>query len=230
MMNVLRIQMEGVVTSFRYPHFPHGMQPSYEMPPPATIYGHVCSALGEWVDPTSFCFSLHFTHQARFWDYEHIHLFGSEPKLSPFERELLFAPRMTLYINRPDWYQAFRSPHYVVTLGRSQDLMCYRAVDVVELHSAEKSYLENTYLLMHEARPLRHRQAVMMPRYLNADRVADWAMYAQITKVQVWDQPAWIDPETEPWRGLYRAVLWNSFAEVRPEANGSAQSDSSAAG
>lgn len=216
-MKALRIQVEGVVTSFRYPHFPHGMQPSYEIPPPATIYGHVCSALGEWADPASFRFALHFTYQARFWDYEHIHLFGSEPKLSPFERELLFEPRMVLYVNRPDWYEAFRSPRYVVTLGRSQDLMCYRAVDVVELSQVESSYLENTYLPMSEAHGVRHRNAVMMPRYLSVERVADWAMYAQVVQPQIWNQLAWIDPDARQWHGLSRAVLWNSFKDGSAE-------------
>lgn len=50
-MQVLKIVLEGVTTSFRYPHFMLGVQPSFPPPPPATIYGHVCSALGEWVAP-----------------------------------------------------------------------------------------------------------------------------------------------------------------------------------
>ena len=50
-MRVLKVTLEGITTSFRYPHFMVNVQPSYRMPPPATIYGHICSALGEWVSP-----------------------------------------------------------------------------------------------------------------------------------------------------------------------------------
>ncbi|MCS7070041.1 MAG: CRISPR-associated protein Cas5, partial [Anaerolinea sp.] len=75
-MIALRIQIDGTVTSFRHPHFIHGVQPTYDMPPPATIYGHVCSALGDQVDPGSFRFALRFSAETRFTDYEHVHLVG----------------------------------------------------------------------------------------------------------------------------------------------------------
>lgn len=58
-MQVLKVVVEGLTTSFRYPHFVQGVQPTFEMPPPATIYGHICSALGEWVDPKGVTFAYH---------------------------------------------------------------------------------------------------------------------------------------------------------------------------
>ena len=144
-MKVLKIVAEGITTSFRYPHFMLQIHPSFQMPPPATIYGHICSALGEWFDPNGVQFAYHFTHQGHVRDIEHIIVLAPpkssrsklpgtqisnvlEGNVNPFERELLFQPRLTLYINRPEWEAAFRSPRYAVSLGRSQDLFTYTEI------------------------------------------------------------------------------------------------------
>ena len=122
-MKVLKIVAEGLTTSFRYPHFMLQIHPSFQMPPPATIYGHICSALGEWFDPNGVQFAYHFTHQGHVRDIEHIIVLAPpksnhsklpgtqipnvlEGNVNPFERELLFQPRLTLYINRPEWEAA----------------------------------------------------------------------------------------------------------------------------
>jgi len=214
MTTALRVQIEGVVTSFRHPHFSLGMQPSYDLPPPATIYGHVSSALGYNPAPDSFRFALRFETQARFWDYEHTHLFGSEPKLSPLERELLFQPRLWLYLDRPDWIDAFRRPAFVVTLGRSQDLMCYRAVHTIDLVLAERGYVTATYMPVAMARALRHRATVTMPQFVDAERHPHWRQYALIRQPQVWPQTADCDPLAPLWNGLPQAVIWNRFVDT----------------
>ena len=73
-MRVLRVVAEGLTTSFRRPHFMHGIQPTFRMPPPATIYGHLCSALGNVVPPDGITFAYHFTAQTSFSDIEHTHI------------------------------------------------------------------------------------------------------------------------------------------------------------
>ena len=111
-MYVLKIVAEGVTTSFRRPHFMHGIQPTFRMPPPATIYGHICSALGDVIAPDDIAFAYHFTAQAGFSDIEHVHMVAAssgklkntghpkvlEGSIQPFKRELLFQPRLTLYL------------------------------------------------------------------------------------------------------------------------------------
>lgn len=210
--DVLRVQVEGPVTSFRYPHFVQGTQPTYDFPPPATLYGHVCSALGDQVPPDSFRVALHFTHAGRFRDYEHTHLVGGEKvKLSPFERELLFQPRLTLYIDRPDWRDAFLRPRHVVTLGRSQDLMTYRDIRVIRLETADSSHVAHTLIPLAQGAALTRYTALHLPRWISPERAARWGDYAAVTRPQRWDQPAWIDPEAPDWRGLPRAVVWLDF-------------------
>jgi len=101
-MRVLKVIAEGPVTSFRYPHFVQGVHLTFEMPPPATIYGHICSAVGDYIAPNSTRFAYHFSWEAKFFDYEHLHFFGNTPKMNPFRRELLFNPQLTLYLTNLD--------------------------------------------------------------------------------------------------------------------------------
>src|SRR3989304_842611 len=112
-MRVLKVVAEGITTSFRYPHFMLQIHPTFEMPPPATIYGHIASALGDWFDPQGVQFAYRFTFSGQVNDKEHIilatpasgYLKGTkipkvlEGNVNPFERALLFQPRLTLYIN-----------------------------------------------------------------------------------------------------------------------------------
>lgn len=183
-MRVLKIVVEGMTTSFRYPHFMQQIHPTYHMPPPATIYGHIASALGEWFDPTGVQFAYHFTYQGKVKDMEHIIVLkGSSGKLpgtkipkvlegniNPFERELLFQPQLTLYINQPEWAAAFRSPRYAVVLGRSQDLCTYTEVSVINLTAADRAYFEHTLLPYRMATRVRRGVTILMPRYLDYAR------------------------------------------------------------
>jgi len=180
-MRVLKVVAEGLTTSFRYPHFMQEVQPTYEMPPPATLYGHICSALGEWFDPEGVQFAIHFTFQTQFEDLEHTHLLAPkggrlkgtslpkvlEGRVLPFHRGLLFRPRLVLYLNRPEWAEAFRHPRYPVVLGRSQDLFTYTSIEVVDLEQATSAYFEHTLAPYSFARRTTRGVVVLMPRFLD---------------------------------------------------------------
>lgn len=79
-MRVLKVEGQGLTTSFRYPFFMVGQQPTFEMPPPATIYGHICSAVGDLVDPTSLQFAYWFDHAGNIEDLEHFHSTSVAPR------------------------------------------------------------------------------------------------------------------------------------------------------
>lgn len=242
-MKVLKVVAEGVTTSFRYPHFMQQIHPTYEMPPPATIYGHICSALGEWFDPTGVRFAYHFTHEGQVTDLEHVMVLSRgknkaklpgtkipkvlEGKVNPFKRALLFRPRLTLYLNRPEWESAFRSPRYAVVLGRSQDLFTYTDVSVVELEEAEQAYFEHT-LLPHEMVLQTMRGiTVNMPRFLDygRNRRPAFSRYVMLTeRVRLpgdgglrFDHltygPYWVDPTVPRVKGVQFGVSWLRFTE-----------------
>ena len=180
-MRILKVEAEGVVTSFRYPHFMQTIHPSYQMPPPATIYGHICSALGEWVDPVGLSFAYRFSYRTKVTDMEHIHVMVTasgklkntnydkvqEGNINPFQRTLLFEPRLTLYINRPEWLEAFKNPYYPVILGRSQDLFTYTDIRIIELSYANEAYFEQTIAPYSLFPQLGKGIIELMPRYLD---------------------------------------------------------------
>lgn len=180
-MRVLKVVAEGITTSFRYPHFIQQVQPTFPMPPPATIYGHIASALGEWFDPVGVRFAYRFTYAAKIKELEHTILLAPsrgklkgtkypkvlEGKVNPFNREILFRPQLTLYLNQPDWLPFFRSPRYAVVLGRSQDLFTYTSVETITLERAEQAYFEHTLLPYGANRHTSRGYAVLMPRYVD---------------------------------------------------------------
>ena len=228
-MRVLKIQAEGLVASFRYPHFVQGMQLTYEMPPPATIYGQIGSAVGDYLPPMSTQFAYHFTSAAKFVDYEHLHFFGKTPKMNPFERELLFQPRLTLYLTNVALKESFLRPHYAAALGRAQDLITYVDVREIELLEAEQAFYANTLLRIEQALQIGGRTySVTMPRFIDEDRVPVWDQYALLLgekeypakgRFQFSDvdpMPIWVDPEADAshlYKPLQRGIIWHSWQE-----------------
>jgi len=245
-MLVLRVAAEGLTTSFRYHHFMQQIHPTYEMPPPSTIYGHIASALGEWFDPTDVEFAYRFTFTAKVTDVEHVILLGSkggrsklpgtripnvlEGRVNPFERELLFQPKLTLYINRPDWEDAFRSPRYAVVLGRSQDLFTYTKVDVIELEQAERAYFEHTLAPHEMSLQFRRGIAMLMPQFVDYhnNRAPVFNQYVMLRErvhlpgeqsirlSNAGSGPYWIDPTTPKDKDVHLGLPFLPFvgAEV----------------
>lgn len=236
-MRVLKVVAEGITTSFRYPHFIQTVHPTFPVPPPATIYGHIASALGEWFEPSEVKFAYHFTYAAKIKELEHtIILSASTGKLkgtkipkvlegtvNPFNREVFFLPRLVLYLNKPDWLPHFRSPHYAVVLGRSQDLFTYTSVEVLELEQATHAYFEHTILPYSANRHTSRGYAELMPRYVDnwAGRRPYFARYFVVqerihSSQFLWfgDKPEevyWVDPTVEAIKGDKRGLQFLSF-------------------
>jgi CRISPR-associated protein Cas5t len=191
-LTVAKITIEAPVASFRYPHFLVGRQPTYDMPPPSTIYGHIASAMGELPDPRMMRFGYHFTAVSRAKDLEHQHIIwqGSPDKLSPEEsakfkvwhkahslalaaavqptlHDFLFGCRLVLYVDPPAVAEAFADPVFCTNFGRSQDLAKIEKVETINLVEAEGAYIESTLLPF---RPMRTRTGygvtALMPRYI----------------------------------------------------------------
>lgn len=208
-MQALRLEFAGTITSFRHPLFPHGQQISYPCPPPSTLYGLVCSALGERVAPSAFQLAFNFTYEDTVDDLEHVYLIGAPSdrvKLSPFTRQLLTQPRLTLYLDRPEWLEAFRSPRYVLSLGRSQDLITLKTAQVVTLEQSPSAYLRNTLIPL--PTDVSHYTVWQMPRSLTPERVVTWQTYAHVTQPQTTAQPKWVDRDQPTWRGHAQGVMW----------------------
>jgi CRISPR-associated protein Cas5t len=240
-MRVLKIVLEGTTASFRYPHFMLTVQPTFPLPPPATIYGHICSALGEWVEPQGLAFAYHFTVAGEGEDLEHIHVLSAgtgklpgtrlpkvlEGNINPFTRHVLLHPRLVLYLNRPDWLEAFRSPRYPVVLGRSQDLACYTSIGLIELEQQTDVYFEHTLLPYQMATQTAVGVVSLMPRWLDYrnNRQPTFDRYVLLQQrllsrrlIQYGASAAhyWADPTELRVKGAALGLCFHSFAGDAP--------------
>ncbi len=227
-MQVVKVVMRGTVTSFRYPHFLQGVQPTYEMPPPSTLYGHLCSAAGYEVSPEGIEFAIHFTYAAKQRDVEHTYTSVPYIQANPFQRELLFFPRLTLYLTPVSYLEAFLAPRYPVVLGRSQDLMTYESVKLVTLYRAERAYFEHTLISFSDAIHFQRTIAVTMARYIQPQtRQPEWGQYAIVKDRSPYPPPdapdgasypaVWVDTDQDdpatrtPYEGRYRGLMFQRF-------------------
>lgn len=254
-MRALRIHAAGVTTSFRYPHFLVGRQPTFRMPPPATIYGHICSALGEFINPAAVRFAYVFRYQGIADDLEQLHVAavgtGKLPGLdyprnieatpNPVRREVLLFPELTLYLRSEFLLDrlaaAFREPQFAVVMGRSQDLMSYQKVEVVELEEAPVAYFEATLLPWSYRTRTLAGVGVTMPRFVDPTdrRRVTWSPFLvleeRIRLADTTDEVApgrtvlvrtgpeervWVDPDAPVFRSLKRAVVWHDFVGGEP--------------
>ncbi len=210
-MQATRVVIRADVTSFRHPFFVTGHQPTSDMPPPSTIYGHCASALGDWPDRSEFFFGIHFTYGSRGQDLEYQHIaealsprttrrvvtpHGTERAttsitVQPVPRDFLFDVTMTLYLPR-DLGQAFRQPVYPVVLGRSQDLAEVVSVDEVILERPGRARVEHT-LLPFSVRPYLHLGATtLLSRYITPppERYASFERYIVLHDSVFWGEGA----------------------------------------
>jgi CRISPR-associated protein Cas5t len=241
-MRVLKIELEGLTTSFRYPFFVLGRQPTYELPPPATIYGHICSAAGEWLDPLSLRFAYRFAHDGKAIDLEHTHMVAAtggtmvptggtvkvpqvtKGAIDPVRREFFYRPRLTLYIDRPDLEPVFRRPRYPVALGRSQDLAMYARVECTELERASTAYYEDTLLPLTLQAAVTRGIGVTMPRYIDPERgrMPDFAQYIALVGMLRPGESAglgdadghWVDLGTPLIEGARRGIMLLGFRDA----------------
>jgi CRISPR-associated protein Cas5t len=245
-MRVLKIELEGLTASFRYPHFAWGRQPTFPMPPPATIFGHICGALGAWIDPADLLFGYVFSFNEQATDIEHCHAVSvagarskfewrgqpvrtnTEGVVNPLKRDFLFLPRLTLYLNRPDWERRFRQPRYAVVLGRSQDLATYTRITTVALQQSDQAYYEKTLLPFAWRVRTGRGITLTMPRLLDYENsrepqfdryvalqersfTRDWLSYESIPLVH------WVDPESSELQGVRRGVALHAFTKSAGE-------------
>jgi CRISPR-associated protein Cas5t len=243
-MRVLKIVLEGTATSFRYPHFMLSVQPTFPLPPPATIYGHVCSALGEWVDPEGLAFAYHFTAEGEGEDIEHIHVLSAssgklpgtklskvlEGNVNPFTRHVLLHPRLVLYLNRTEWIEAFRAPRYPVVLGRSQDLACYTSVEIIDLEQHSDVYFEHTLLPYSMATQTAVGVVTLMPRWLDyrRNRQPSFARYLLLQQRVMSsaflrfggaeEHSYWVDPTAPKMKGVPLGLVFHTFTGATDES------------
>jgi len=221
LLEAIRVDLEGPVASFRYPHFLIGRQPTYPMPPPSTIYGLISAALGHFPDPESLRFAYRFEcERHRIDDVETIWFVqpntatrdkaaqkNLEAQSNVLPREWLLHPHLTLYVISDELqalHQAFRSPCYILTLGRSQELVSVRRVDRVTLRSTKKGRLAPGLLPASFRAYAPLAPAIYMPRFISpySRRQVEWdwflALDTPIRLTTELPELCWAEPSESP--------------------------------
>ena len=210
-MKVVRVIIRADVTSFRHPFFVTGRQPTSDMPPPSTIYGHCASALGDWPNQSEFFFGIHFMYRSRGQDLKHQHIaealsprtltrvrtpHGDERAttsitVQPVSRDFLFGVTMTLYLPF-ELGQAFRAPVYPVVLGRSQDLAEIVSVEEITLERVARARVEHTLLPFFVRPYLGFGSTVLLSRYISPppERYAYFERYIVLHDSVFWGEGA----------------------------------------
>ncbi len=146
-MKTIRVLIEGWVTSFRYPAFISGFQPTLPVPPLSTIYGLISAAKGELVTPDDLSVGYVFNHQGKAVDLETIYeLSGLKGKSNVIKREFLVNPKIYLYLTDLEYLDYFKRPHYPLLLGRSTDLVTIREIKEIDLEKRSNIKLGKTIL------------------------------------------------------------------------------------
>ncbi len=136
-MEVLRVKITGMVSSFRNPLFISGAQPTLEVPPPSTILGVISAVVGRIVKPDEICFGYVFLYKDKGEDLELIYELSLKEKLKAksnvIRRGFLTFPELYLYVANIDFEEYFKKPAFPILLGRTQELAKIEEIKKVKL-------------------------------------------------------------------------------------------------
>jgi CRISPR-associated protein Cas5t len=136
-MEILRIKITGVVSSFRNPFFVSGAQPTLEVPPPSTILGIISAVAGRIVRPDEISFGYVFLYKDKGEDLELIYELSLKEKFKAksnvIRRDFLTFPELYLYVTNVEYEGYFRKPSFPILLGRTQELAKIEKIERVTL-------------------------------------------------------------------------------------------------
>lgn len=140
MMECIRIILSGWTASFRYPALISGFQPTLPIPPLSTIYGLLSAAKGESVKPQDVDIGYVFINEAKSIDVETIYELDKnlKAKSNVIKREILYQPKLYLYIRDLSVGNFFKRPKYQLLLGRSSDLCMVEEISKVKLEKVKR--------------------------------------------------------------------------------------------
>jgi len=140
-MEVIRIKISGIISSFRNPNFVSGVQPTLEVPPPSTVLGLISSACGKIVTPDEVKFGYVFLYESKGQDLELIYELTLkrkyEAKSNVVLREFLTFPELYIYILNSKFERYFLYPEFPLVLGRTQELAKVEEIKKVVLEKSK---------------------------------------------------------------------------------------------
>jgi CRISPR-associated protein Cas5t len=218
-MEVLRIKITGVVSSFRNPFFVSGAQPTLEVPPPSTILGIISAVAGRIVRPDEISFGYVFLYKDEGEDLELIYELSLKEKFKAksnvIRRDFLTFPELYLYVTNVEYEGYFRKPSFPILLGRTQELAKIEKIERVTLVKTSPVRFGKTVVpidfkgvsgaivalpLYFDYSPQGVRKAMMIQPFVVLSRFINYER-----------QPLWFDEEKN-WGGISLWGKLNSFS------------------
>jgi CRISPR-associated protein Cas5t len=137
----LHVQMEGFTAFFKHPLTITGTQISLPCPPYSTLLGMLSAVAGRFVSHTETRIGFEFHCSSQDVEIEKTNRLAlNKGTLSPhregqgvLKRYIYFQPKLDIYLTNLGFEQAFQSPVYTPSLGRSQDIAWIKKIETVEL-------------------------------------------------------------------------------------------------
>lgn len=147
-MKTLRIHITALTSSFRYPSFVVGVQPTLPVPPLSTIYGLISAAKGIRVTPNDVSVGYLFFNNGEGVDLETVYELESarKAKSNVVKREFLSDINLYLYIDDLNYKKYFKKPYYPLLLGKSDNLAKINNIKEVDLEKRKEVKLGKTIL------------------------------------------------------------------------------------
>ncbi len=143
-----RIKIVSWTSSFRYPIFMYGYQPTLPVPPYSTIYGLISAACGKIITPLDVKIKFVFKSEAEGVDLETIYEWtkGKISKSNVIKRGFLYNSTLYIYLQDKKITDCFKKPHYPLLLGRSSDLAFVEEIKEIQLVKQKKFLIGGTLL------------------------------------------------------------------------------------
>jgi CRISPR-associated protein Cas5t len=148
-MGIHKIEISTWTSSFRYPNYISGFQPTLEVPPLSTVLGLINASAGRYLDYNGEKIGYYFEYGAKGIDVETLYQIDkiNSKNLSSslkatsnvIKREFLYDCKLTIYTSNEQIKDFLINPIYPLLLGRSSDLAQAQFVGVADLQLVENA-------------------------------------------------------------------------------------------
>lgn len=154
MNSVLEIQLSGWTATPRMPFILSGNAICMHTPSYSILLGLIGCCLGRIVTSEEVNIGFYYSYDTIARDLEtRQRLEYSNGKLKQhskgsdaYSREFHVLPKLTIWINRLDWEQYFKSPHGTPSLGRSQDILKIETVRKIKVMKVNEGIISGTMI------------------------------------------------------------------------------------
>lgn len=151
---VLEIQFSGWTATPRMPFILSGNAVCLHTPTYSLILGIIGCCLGRLIAPNEVQIGFHYSFDSVANDLEtrqRLKFNGKKIEkhskgTDVYSREFHVSPKLTIWINRLDWEEYFRSPIGTPSLGRSQDILIIESIKQIQVKAVKETELSGAMI------------------------------------------------------------------------------------